>query len=205
MSRYTGPRLRIMRALDCDLPGLSPKRPDRRPYPPGQHGAKLGARRKPSNFRKQLVEKQKLRYHYGVTERQLRNIVERARHMAGKADENIVALLERRLDNVVFRAGMAPSIPAARQLVTHGHVLVNGARVDRVSYAVRPGIVISLKDKVRALSPVVQSWARPALEIPEWLSRDVEAMSAKVAAYPFGVAPFVLQSNLVVEYYAPRL
>ncbi len=205
MSRYTGPRLRVMRALDCDLPGLSAKRPERRPYPPGQHGQKNAMRRKVSDFKRQLMEKQKLRYYYGVTDRQLRTIVVRARRMAGQADENIVALLERRLDNVVFRAGMAPSIPSARQLINHGHVLVGGKRVDRASYAVKPGMVVTLREAVRALDVVTRAWARPALEMPAWLSRDLEAMSATVNDLPGGPAPFSVQTNLVIEYYATRL
>src|SRR5262245_5636308 len=120
MSRYTGPRLRVMRALGVEIPGLSAKSTERRPYRPGQHGLR---RRNRSAYGIRLAETQKLRFHFGVGERQMRRVVETARR-GGDTVARLFELLESRLDNVVFRAGFAPTIPAARQLVTHGHVTV---------------------------------------------------------------------------------
>jgi small subunit ribosomal protein S4 len=100
---------------------------------------------------------------------------------------------------------MSPSIPAARQLVSHGHVLVNGLRVDRASYAVRPGAIVSLRARASAMQPVIKAWASPPLEVPKWISRDVTAMTARIAFAPVGPPPFEVQTSLVVEYYAPRV
>ncbi|RYZ60910.1 MAG: 30S ribosomal protein S4, partial [Proteobacteria bacterium] len=121
MSRYTGPRVKKMRALGVELPGLSRKKIERRPYPPGQHGQ---ARKKVSEFALRLHEKQKLRYNYGIGERQLRGLMTEALSSKTAPGKKLIELLERRLDNAVFRAGFALTIPAARQLVAHGHVLV---------------------------------------------------------------------------------
>jgi small subunit ribosomal protein S4 len=148
MSRYTGPRVKLMRALGLDLPGLSPKTSDRRPYPPGQHGQR---RRKETEFGKRLQEKQKLRMNYGLSEAQMRNIFHEALRSQSNTGTKLIELLERRLDNVVFRAGFARSIPAARQLVNHGHILVNGKRVDIPSFRVRKGDVVSLSPKATAM------------------------------------------------------
>ena len=111
MSRYTGPRLRVMRALGIELPGLSRKSIENRPYPPGQHGLK---QKRKSDFGKQLIEKQKLRYNYGLNERQMRRMMAEARAGKGNTGEKMLELLERRLDNFVFRAGFAPTLIAAR-------------------------------------------------------------------------------------------
>ena len=127
MSRYTEPRVKVMRALGVDLPGLSRKSMQARPQPPGQHGTKKNSSRK-SEFGLQLMEKQKLRYNYGLTEKQLRRIVGEAKRLRGATGDKIVELLERRFDNLVFRAGFAPTIPAARQMIGHGHFELNGRR-----------------------------------------------------------------------------
>ena len=136
------PRLKILRRLGVQLPGLTRKDGERRPTPPGQHG-QTGGRRKKSLFRKRLEEKQKVRFNYGVTEGQMRRYMATANGMPGVTGHNFLALLERRLDNVVFRLGLAPTIPAARQLVSHGHVLVNGRRVDRPSFLTEAGMTVS--------------------------------------------------------------
>jgi len=132
-----GPRLRVIRRLGVQLPGLTRKDGERRPYPPGQHGPTGSKRRKTSMFRRLLEEKQKVRFNYGVTETQLRRYFAEAQRLPGKTGDNLLALLERRLDNTVFRLGFAPTIPAARQLVSHGHVRVNGKKVDRAT--LKPG------------------------------------------------------------------
>ena len=128
MSRYRGPRLRITRRLG-DLPGLT-RKAAKRSNPPGQHGS---ARRKRSEYAIRLEEKQKLRFNYGISERQLVRYVKKARAMEGSTGSNLLKLLESRLDNVCFRLGFGPTIPGARQLVNHGHVIVNGKPLDIAS------------------------------------------------------------------------
>lgn len=201
MSRYTGPRLRIVRRLDTDLPGLTRKSKEKRPYPPGQHGQ--ARKKRPSAFGMQLTEKQKLCFNYGVSETQMRRLFAEARARKGVTGNHLLELLERRLDNVVFRAGLAPTIPAARQLVNHGHVRVDDHRVDIPSFRVSTGAVISLRLRSRELDIVQCSLAAPALPVPAWLEVDAPQRLVKVTAAPEpGSVPFDLDVQLVVEYYA---
>jgi small subunit ribosomal protein S4 len=194
-----------MRALGVLLPGLSAKSIERRPYPPGQHGLQR-TRKKPSSFKKQLQEKQKLALNYGLTERQMRNLMRLARKDKRRTDETLMELLERRLDNVVFRAGFARTIPAARQLVRHGHVLVDGSRVDIPSYRVTTGELVGLRERSKKLLAMLSSWENPPLARPGWLEVDVDALTAKVAAVPdMRSVPFDVHPQLVVEFYAQRL
>jgi small subunit ribosomal protein S4 len=203
MSRFTGPRLKVMRALGLDLPGLSRKSIANRPNPPGQHGAQM---RRKSDFGLRLMEKQKLRVNYGLSERQMRRLVREARGDKGATGEKLAELLERRLDNVVFRAGFAPSIPAARQLVNHGHFCVNGRRVDIPSYRVRIGDAIALRERSAGLNCVKETLAEPALFRPEWLHWDETARVTKITHFPAANdIPFPVDLQLVVEYYAQRL
>ena len=152
MSRLRGPRLKIMRALGVELPGLSRKSIEKRPHPPGQHGPQVRKRTNRSDYSLRLREKQKVRFNYGLSERQLRGLVEDATRLKGNTGVVLIQLLERRLDNVVFRAGFARTIPGARQMVSHGHIQVNGRTVDRPSYRLRRGDVISVATKSRALA-----------------------------------------------------
>ena len=147
MSRYRGPRLRIVRRLG-ELPGLTSKIP-KKDKPPGQHGPNKqnNRKRKESQYGVRLKEKQKLRFHYGVTETQLLNYVKRARKSKGSTGELLLQLLEMRLDNIVFRLGMAPTIAAARQAITHGHILLNGEKVTIPSYQSRAKDTISVAQK----------------------------------------------------------
>jgi small subunit ribosomal protein S4 len=203
MSRYTGPRLKVMRALGVDLPGLSRKTIADRPQPPGQHGAK---QQRKSGFGLQLQEKQKLRFNYGLGERQMRRLVLDARRDQGATGNKLAELLERRLDNVVFRAGFAGSIPAARQLVNHKHLLVNGRAVNIPSFRVRVGDVVSVRPKSRELLAVRASMAEPALTRPEWLAADEANFAVTVSHLPDVVdIPFPIEMQLVVEYYSQRL
>lgn len=206
MSRYTGPRLKIMRALGVDLPGLARKSMQERPQPPGQHGARKVSGRK-SEFGLQLMEKQKLRYNYGVSERQLRRVVLDAKKQKGATGSKIVELLERRLDNLVFRAGFAPTIPAARQLVSHGHVLVNGRRLNIPSARLRIGDSFGPSAAGLKLDIVVATLEEPALERPEWIAFDAATRSARLSHLPDGqdAAPFPLDLQRIVEYYATRI
>ena len=201
MSRYTGPRLRIVRRLDTDLPGLTRKSKEKRPYPPGQHGQ--ARKKRPSAFGMQLTEKQKLCFNYGVSETQMRRLFAEARARKGVTGSHLLELLERRLDNVVFRAGLAPTIPAARQLVNHGHVRVDEHRVDIPSFRVPTGAVISLRPRSRELDIVQRSLATPALPIPGWLEVDAAQRVIKMTGAPQpDTVPFDLDVQLVVEYYA---
>jgi small subunit ribosomal protein S4 len=203
MSRFTGPRVKVMRALGVELPGLSAKKTERRPYPPGQHGQ---ARRKLSEYGLRLREKQKVRANYGVGERQLRRVMTEARASSGVTGAKLIELLERRLDNVLFRAGFARTIPSARQLVAHGHVLVDGKRVDIPSFRVSPGQTISLREKSQKIAPVEAGLTRTDMLPPSWLEINKEGRSAKMTVVPDDQSvPFALQVQLVIEYYSQRL
>ncbi len=203
MARYTGPRLRIARRLGTDLPGLTRKLADRRPYPPGQHGK---GRQRFSEFKKQLYEKQKLRYNYGVGERQLRNLFVEAQASRDPAGLVLLRLLEQRFDNVVFRLGLAPTIPAARQLVVHRHMMIDGKIVDRPSYRVSPGQEITVKPKSRDMDIIEESVAVPTLRLPGYLSFDEGTLTGRMESLPSRKdVPVQVQENLVVEYYSPRL
>lgn len=205
MSRYTGPRLKVLRALGVDLPGLSRKSMQERNQPPGQHGAKKNAGRK-SEFGLQLMEKQKLRYNYGLTERQLRRVVSDAKKDRGATGDKLVELLERRLDNLVFRAGFAPTIPAARQLVAHGHFLLNGRRVTVPSIRLRVGDQFGPSATGSKIDLVRFTLDEPALERPEWIAFDTQTLSARLSHLPGAdAAPFALDLQRVVEYYATRM
>jgi len=202
MSRYTGPRVKIMRALGVDLPGLSPKTSERRPYPPGQHGQR---RRKQTEYGKRLQEKQKLRANYGLSEAQMRRVFKEAVRSKQNTGTKLIELLERRLDNVVFRAGFARSIPAARQVVNHGHVLVDGRRVDIPSFRVRVGQTVTIKAASAETQPVVLGLALAEQRRWEsaWLTVDAGQRSAKVSSLPDETAvPFPLDVQLVIELYA---
>lgn len=203
MSRYLGPRVKVMRALGTELPGLSVKKIERRPYPPGQHGQ---ARKKRSQYALRLMEKQKIRMNYGVTERQLRNLMEEARKGPEAAGYKLIELLERRLDNVVFRAGLARTIPEARQLVNHGHIEVDGKRVDIPSFRVAAGQVISVREKSRDVKVIQAAAGAVATFETSWLDVDRAGLRATVKALPDETAVlFPLQVQLVVEFYSQRL
>jgi small subunit ribosomal protein S4 len=189
-----------MRALGIDLPGLS------RPYPPGVHGPKSARRRKMSDFKKQLLEKQKLRFNYGLNEGQFRRLYHEAVHSKDPSGDKLVEFLERRLDNFVFRAGFAPTIPAARQLVCHGHFLVNGKRLDIPSYRVREGDVVSLRERSQSLTAVAAALEDVRIARPEWIEFDEGKTTATVKGLPkVDSVPFALEIDLVIEYYSKRL
>ena len=205
MSRHTGSRLKIMRALGTELPGLSRKSIELRPNPPGQHGASAARRRK-SDYGLALIEKQKLRFNYGVSERQLRRLVVEARRRQGPTGDNLLQLLECRLDNAVFRAGLAPTIPAARQLVSHCHILLNGRRINIPSIRLRAGDEITLREHSRNLPLVRETVAEPTLTRPEWLAWDASAFVAKLTRLPEAdEVPFPVEIQLVVQHYANRV
>ena len=199
----TGPRLKVIRRLGTPLPGLTRKSAEKRPHPPGQHGQ--GKRRTTkTDYRRRLEEKQKLRYHYGIGERQLRNYFDEAARRRGVTGDQLLGLLERRLDNVVFRLGFAPTIPAARQLVTHGHVLVNGRRVDRASALVSRGDEVALSQKARNIPGVTQSVeSGPQVSLPGYLERGADPYTGRVTGdVTRQDVPFIVDDTAIVEFYA---
>lgn len=199
MSRYRGPRLRIVRRLG-DLPGLT-RKSARRSYPPGQHGQN---RKKRSEYAIRLEEKQKLRFNYGLSEKQLLRYVRKARRVTGSTGQVLLQLLEMRLDNTVFRMGMAPTIPAARQLVNHGHITVNGRRVTIPSYSCRAGETIGIRDKENSRKVVQANLQYPGLaNLPSHLEFDKNKLVGKVNSV-IEREWVALQINelLVVEYYS---
>ena len=206
MARYRGPRLKVCRALGVDLPGLTTKiRKDHRQHPPGVHGA--GRRGKPSDYKIRLQEKQKLRFHFGVVEKQFRKYMSEAARRKGPTGSNLISLLESRLDNVIWRLGFAPTIPAARQMVVHGHITLNGHKVDRPSYQVKVGMTIQVREKT-----LNTDFGRARLEEathrnpPEYLERDLASASGKLIQSPTpNDLPFEVDLQQVVEYYSQML
>ena len=205
MSRYTGPRFKILRRFGIALPGLTRKTVAEGVNPPGEHGA--GHRRKASEYREHLDEKQKVRLNYGISERQLVNYMKAAINSKLDTGLRLIQLLEGRLDNFVFRAGFAPTIPAARQLVNHGHILVNGRKVDIPSFQVRRDDVISLTEKAKKMSVIQESLAAPSLAIPSYMEFDKDKMTAKMTESPAreDVPITDLRDNLIIEYYSRKV
>lgn len=179
MSRYTGPKFKLSRRLGISLSGSGKEL--KRPYPPGQHGA--NQRRKISGYGVQLQEKQKLRHMYGLNEKQFRNLFDRAVKMKGIAGENFMFLLESRLDNLVFRLGWANTRAGARQLVSHGHVTVNGKKVDIASYLVQPGDTIGLRERSRNLKSIKEA-IESRHHLPGYVEFDANTMEGKYIRLP---------------------
>ncbi|MGI6147851.1 MAG: 30S ribosomal protein S4 [Firmicutes bacterium] len=198
MSRYTGPTWKLSRRLGFSLSETG-KELRKRPYPPGQHGQ---GRRKLSNYGLQLQEKQKLRFLYGLSERQFKKVFQEAARMQGITGENFMILLESRLDNLVYRLGFARSRAGARQLVTHGHITVNGKRIDIPSYRVKVGDRISLREKSRNLK-VVQEALEVRPNVPEYLSYDEQTMTGEYVRLPRRdeLNPDIRESE-IVEFYS---
>ena len=200
------PRLKIIRRFGVQLPGLTRKSADKKPYPPGQHGQAKTGRRKTSEYRRLLEEKQKVRFNYGVSEGQLRRYMALARKLPGRTGDNLLAILERRLDNIVFRMGFAPTIPAARQLVSHGNVRVNGKRVDRPSYLTESGDEVAIAPgKTRERVGILEAVERgPQLRLPSYIAMDPsDKFAGRVIGTPMrGDGPFPINGQAIVEFYA---
>ncbi len=197
MARYTGPRHKLARRLGISLDGTG--KDIKRNFPPGQHGHN---RRKLSEYGVQLQEKQKLRHMFGVNEKQFRRTFDLASKMSGVVGENFMKLLESRLDNVVYRMGFAPTRPAARQLVNHGHFLVNGKRVDIPSYRVQPGDVISLREKSRNLAIVKESLEARTF-LPNYITFDDNKLEGTFTRLPEREEmPAEINEVLIVEFYS---
>jgi small subunit ribosomal protein S4 len=210
MSRYTGPVCKLCRreGQKLFLKGqkcYTEKCPvERRAYPPGQHGPAHARRRKQSDYAVQLREKQKVKRIYGLHERQFRNVFESASQQQGVTGENLLRLLETRLDNIVFRMGFAQSRNQARQIVRHRHVEVNGHVVDVPSYHVRPGDEVALRAGHKELEVVEASLeARTRPNLPEWLALDQKARVGRVVRNPERQdIPLAVQEQLIVELYS---
>lgn len=200
MARYTGPRHKACRRARTPLCQSKKCPVDKRPYPPGQHGR---GRIRESDYLVQLREKQKLRTMYGVLEKQFRRYYELASRQPGVTGDNLLRLLETRLDNVVWRSGLAATRPQARQLVNHGHFRVNGKKVDIASYRVRQGDVVTLKDTSEELFAVQLAVDTFGRVVPEWLDVDQRARKIEVRAVPSrDQIDTAVNEQLVVELYS---
>lgn len=203
MSKRAGSKYKINRRLGVNLWGRSKSPLNRRDYGPGQHGQR---RKKPSDFGTQLMAKQKLKGYYGnIGERQFRRLYEEASRRRGDTGERLIELLERRLDAVVYRMKFVPTVFAARQFVNHGHVQVNGRRVNIGSYLVKDGDTIAVRDKAKQLAIVLEAAKSTERDVPDYLQVDHDKMAGtfvrapKLADVPY---PVSMEPNLVVEFYS---
>jgi small subunit ribosomal protein S4 len=181
VARYTGPKCKACRRARTQLCQSKRCAVERRPYPPGEHGR---GRVRESDYQIQLREKQKLRTMYGVLEKQFRRYYQEAARRPGITGEHILQMLEQRLDNVVWRAGLAATRPQARQLVNHGHFRVNGKKVDIPSYQVRPGEVITIKDRSKELIVIQHSIDTQDRVVPDWISVNVDERQISIIDRP---------------------
>ena len=203
MTKRVQSKNKICRRLGVNLWGRAKNPIVKRDYPPGEHGSK---RRKISGYGQQLAAKQKLRgYYANMSERQFRRIYQEASRRRGDTAENMIGLLERRLDMVIYRLNFVPTVFAARQFVNHGHVLVNGKRVTIPSYAVREGDLIEVREKSKNMAMVLGAVQQPERDVPDYLSVDYKDLKGnfvrtpKLADVPY---PVQMEPNLVVEYYS---
>lgn len=207
MARYTGPRRRIGRRLGTNLGGLTSKTVEDRAYPPGQHGPlQVRRRRRASAYATRLAEKQKVRFYYGLSETQLRRYVARAARAHGPTGVVLLRFLEQRLDNVVFRLGLAPTIPAARQIVTHRHILVNGKIASVPSMEITVGDQIGVRRRRPGGHPVIATGAElgPAYRLPSYLeATSGDGPGGRMRSAPQREdVPLDVREALVVEFYA---
>ncbi|NJL12814.1 MAG: 30S ribosomal protein S4 [Microscillaceae bacterium] len=200
MARYTGPRGKIERRFSDPIFGQG-KALQKKNYAPGQHGR--GRRRKQSEYALQLAEKQKAKYTYGILERQFANLFAKAARKDGITGENLLKFLEARLDNTVFRLGIAPTRRAARQLVSHKHILVNDHLVNVPSYELRPGDIVSVREKSKSLLAITDSLIKSNHRRYNWLEWDNTQMAGRFMMYPEREQiPEKIQEQLIVELYS---
>jgi small subunit ribosomal protein S4 len=201
MARYRGPKSKIARRFRDPIFGPD-KSLDRRNYGPGQHGPSKRRGGKQSEYAIQLGEKQKAKYTYGILERQFANLFEKASRMKGITGENLLQLCEARLDNTVYRLGVAPSRRAARQLVSHRHITVNGELVNIPSYTLRPGDVVGVREKSKSLEAITSSLTSSNKKY-DWLDWDNSSMSGKILNLPAReLIPENIKEQLIVELYS---
>ncbi len=200
MARYRGPKAKISRKFGEPIFGDS-KATQKKPYPPGQHGR--GRRRKQSEYAMQLAEKQKAKYTYGVLERQFANIFNKAQRKSGITGEILLQLLESRLDNTVYRLGIAPSRRSARQLVLHKHITVNGEIVNIPSFSLKNGDVIAVRERSKSLELVTDSLAGRSVSKFSWLEWNATDMAGKFLNVPAREdIPENIKEQLIVELYS---
>jgi len=200
MARYTGPKAKIARRFNDPIFGAS-KALQKKSYPPGQHGR--GRRKKQSEYAVQLMEKQKAKYTYGVLEKQFANLFDKATRKEGITGEVLLQLLEARLDNTVYRLGIAPTRRAARQLVLHNHIVVNGSVVNIASYTLKPGETVGVREKSKSLEVVTNSLANRGPKRFSWLEWDSSDLVGKYLNPPQrDEIPENIQVQLIVELYS---
>jgi small subunit ribosomal protein S4 len=201
MARYTGPKTKIARRFKDPIFGPD-KALDRRSYGPGQHGPSKRRGGKQSEYSIQLGEKQKAKYTYGILEKQFSNMFERASRMKGITGENLLQLCEARLDNIVYRLGVAPSRRAARQLVSHRHITVNGELVNIPSYSIKIGDVVVVREKSKSLEAITSSLSSSSKKY-DWLDWSNSEMLGKVLSVPSrDMIPENIKEQLIVELYS---
>src|SRR6201994_5156802 len=201
MARYTGPKSKIARRFREPIFGPD-KALDRKNYPPGMHGASK-RRGKQSEYSTQLMEKQKVKYTYGVLERQFENLFHRASAKEGITGENLLKFLEARLDNVVYRLGIAPTRSGARQLVGHKHITVNGEVVNIASYSLKAGDVVAVREKSKSMEAITVSLSARRVTKYNWFEWDATHLSGKLLNYPNrDEIPENIKENLIVELYS---
>jgi small subunit ribosomal protein S4 len=201
MARYTGPKSKIARRFREPIFGPD-KALERKNYPPGMHGASK-RRGKQSEYAIQLMEKQKVKYTYGVLERQFENLFHKASSKQGITGENLLKLLEARLDNAVYRLGIAPTRSGARQLVSHKHITVNGEVVNIPSYSLRAGDVVAVRERSKSLETITNSVAGRKINKYNWLEWDANNLTGKFLNYPTrDEIPENIKENLIVELYS---
>ena len=200
MARYTGPKTKIARKFGEPIYGPD-KYFEKKNYPPGQHGL-AKKRKKTSEYGIQLAEKQKVKYTYGLLERQFRKFYEKANRMKGRTGENLLMLLESRLDNLVYRLGIAPSRAAARQLVTHCHITLDGNVCNIPSTIVKPGSLVGVRERSKSLEVIQDSLKASAGKYP-WLEWDAAKCTGKYASLPErSEIPETINEQLIVELYS---
>jgi len=200
MARYTGPKSKISRKYGEPIFGDT-KALEKKPHPPGQHGR--GRRRKKSEYAIQLAEKQKAKYLYGILEKQFRNMFDKATRKDGITGENLLQLLEARLDNVVYRLGIAPTRRSARQLVVHKHITVNGNLVNIPSYTLKEGDMVAVRERSKSLVAISESVSNKTSNKYKWLEWDDKSLLGKLVTYPDRESiPENINEQLIVELYS---
>lgn len=200
MARYTGPKTKIARKFGEPIYGAD-KYFEKKNYPPGQHGL-AKKRKKTSEYGIQLAEKQKVKYMYGILERQFRRFYAEANRMKGRTGENLILLLESRIDNIVYRLGIAPSRAAARQLVSHCHITLNGEVCNVPSAIVKPGDTVAVRERSKSLEVIQDSLSRSAGKY-SWLEWDAAKCAGKFANMPVRAEiPETINEQLIVELYS---
>lgn len=204
MSKRVNAKYKISRRLGVSLWGRDKDPFNKRAYAPGQHGQ--ARRKKQSDFGNQLFEKQKIKGYYGnISEKQFRNIYAEAVRRRGDTGENLIGLLESRLDAVVYRLNLVPTVFAARQLISHKHIMVNGKKTNVPSYRLKEGDVIEVREKSRQHPVILESLQHPERNVPEYIEFDEAALKAKFTRMPKLMEvpyPVIMQPNLVIEFYS---